>query len=252
MVVDHPMKEWQDLKQYRLPDPYFGEEGLHEMEEVRKFDHRQHYMMAWAGSIFHTYTYVRGFENALVDIVEKKAEFFQLLELLVEFLIERIQILNQYDIDAILITDDWGSQTNLMINPRQWREVFKPYYVRLVEAIHAKETFAHYHTCGYTLPILDDLVETGFDEINSQVPLMDIEKVGQALKRKVCIRPDLDRQNILSYGTPEEVEEHVKATFRALKTEIGGYIGHIPVEMTVPLKNVEAMMKTYRELSFDI
>ena len=250
-VVDSPLKSWDDYRRYSMPDPAHGSEGITEMDAVRRSDKGRHYMLVWIGSIFHTYTYLRGAENALIDVAEQRPEFFSLLDMLLEFLLKRIRILKQHDLDGIFISDDWGSQQSLMIDPEQWRKVFKPRYVRLAEGIHECGFFAHYHTCGYTLPILEDLIECGFDEINPQVPLMDIEKVAGIFRGKRCIRPDLERQGVLIHGTPPEVEAHVRSTFDALKSPGGGYIGHIPIEMNVPPENAEAMMRTYSELTFE-
>ena len=221
------------------------------MVDVRQEDGAQHYMMFWIGSIFHQYTYIRGAENALIDVAEQRPEFFSLVERLYEFLLKRIKILSGYDLDGLFIADDWGSQQAMMIDPAQWRKIFKPYYRGLAEAIHDSGFFAHYHTCGYTLPILSDLIDCGFDGINPQVSLMDTKKIAKIFKEKTSIRPDLERQGILMRGTPDEVAEHVSETFQIFKSFRGGYIGHIPVEMNVSPANVEAMMKTYREASFN-
>jgi uroporphyrinogen decarboxylase len=249
-VVDSPLKSWKDYCGYSMPDPYYGIEGIVEMDEIRVKDRQQHYMMVWIGSIFHIYTYIRGVENALIDVAEQKPEFFSLLNMIVEFLVKRIRILANHDLDGVFISDDWGSQQSMMINPKQWRKIFKPLYSLLAEAIHDRGLFAHFHTCGYTLPILKDLAECGFDEINPQVPLMDRNEIARIFAGQVCIRPDLERQGVLINGTPQEVWTHVVETFNDLHSPEGGYIGHIPVEMNVPLLNVEAMMKAYMDVSF--
>lgn len=249
-VVGHPLKDWKDLKYYRPPDPYLGAEGVRELEEAMELDKHQHYMLVWAGSIFHRYTYLRDFENALIDIVEEKKDFFKLIDMIVEHVMIRIRRFHQSGIDGILITDDWGTQTSLMINPEIWRRIFKSIYRRLVETIHEGGVFAHFHTCGNTQSILDDLVKIGFDEINPQVPTMNLKDLSHRLRGKICIRPDLGRQGVLCRGGPEDVRNHVIETFQAFKTEKGGFIGHIPVERSVPLKNVEMMMKTFSELNW--
>jgi uroporphyrinogen decarboxylase len=249
-VVDPPLKTWGDLDGYQFPDAAFGIEGIRYMAEVRKADRREHYMLVWIGSIFHQYTYLRGYEDALIDVAEQRPELFSLLERLTEFLIRRIKILGGYDLDGIFIADDWGTQYNMLIDPRHWRRIFKPLYVRIAEEIHRLDRLAHYHTCGYTLQILPDLIECGFDEINPQVPTMDIHQVAGIFRNRRCIRPDLERQGVLMHGTAEQVGAHVLKTFQTLRSDNGGYVAHIPVEVNLPVENVEAMMKTYRRCDF--
>lgn len=250
-VVDWPLKSWADLCSYRFPAPSFGVEGLEELRETRRTDRGEHYLLVWLGSLFHLYTYLRGYENALMDVAEERPEFRELLDRITEFLLQRIRLLAGYDPDGILISDDWGTQTSALINPETWRRVFKPYYRTLLEAIHAAGALAHFHSCGHTLPILADLIECGYDEINPQVPTMDIAALAGLFRERTCIRPDLDRQQVLVHGTPEQVRRHVEQTFEALKSTRGGYVGHIPVEMNVPPANVEAMMLAYSEARFE-
>jgi uroporphyrinogen decarboxylase len=250
-VVQSPITSWNDLKNYQPPEPRYGIEGLREMAYVQRLDGKQHYIVVWIGSIFHTYTYLRSAENALIDMAEQKPEFFSLLDQLTDFLLRRIEILREYDVDGIFLSDDWGSQESTLIDPEQWRRIFKPRYARLADAIHYNGCFAHFHSCGYTLPILRDLIDCGFDVINPQVPVMDKNEVAQIVRGRVCIRPDLDRQGVLIRGNTREVEDHVRDTFYSLKSPGGGYIGQIPVEMNTPLENVEAMMRTYSELYFN-
>jgi uroporphyrinogen decarboxylase len=250
-VVDSPLKEWADFRNYAFPDPSYGIEGIRYMAEVRKEDGRQRYMMVSIGSIFHMYTYLRGYENALVDVAEQPGELFTLLEKLTEFAIRRIKLLADYDLDGIFIADDWGTQSNMLIDPEQWRRIFKPLYTRIAEEIHKLDRLAHYHTCGYTLQILPDLIECGFDEINPQVPTMDIHRIAAIFRDRACIRPDLERQGVLMRGSPQDVAAHVLDTFAILKSNRGGYVAHIPIEVNLPVENVEAMMNAYRDCNFN-
>ncbi|UCF97449.1 MAG: hypothetical protein JSV89_20095 [Spirochaetaceae bacterium] len=250
-VVDPPLKTLEDSNSYNFPDPAFGIEGIRTMAEVRAEDGREHYMMVWIGSIFHQYTYLRGYENALMDVAEERSEFFSLLERLTGFVIQRIKILADYDLDGIFLADDWGTQFNMLIDPQVWRRIFKPLYGRIAEEIHKLDRLAHYHTCGYTLQILPDLIDCGFDEINPQVPTMDIHQIATFFRDRRCIRPDLERQGVLLHGSAQEVVDHVINTFQTLRSEKGGYVAHIPVEVNLPVENVEAMMKTYSQCGFN-
>jgi uroporphyrinogen-III decarboxylase len=249
-VVDSPLKSWSDLAAYRFPDPAYGSEGLEEMDEVRRADGGRHYLLAWVGSLFHLYTYLRGYEEALIDVAEESTGYFQLLDRITEFLAARIRLLGRRGVDGILISDDWGTQLDVLINPETWRRVFQPRYRRILEEMHRAGALAHFHTCGHTLPILPELIDCGFDEINPQVPTMDIQRLRPLFLDRVCIRPDLDRQQTLVSGTPEEVRRHVEETFAAFRSRRGGYIGHIPIEMNVSPQNAEAMMRAYREARF--
>lgn len=247
-VVGHPLADLGRLDGYQWPDPLSGMEGVEELRSVKRADGLQHYLIAAAGSIMHQITFLRGFENALLDLAEEREEVFFLRDRIGDFVTKRIEVLCAAGADGILIEDDWGTQKSLMINPNVWRRVFKPTYKKLVEAIHAGGAYAHLHSDGYIMSIIPDLIEMGWDEINPQVWVMDVRKLGQQFAGRVCFRADLDRQRILPWGTPAEVVEHVRQTYAAFGHPDGGYIGYGQIGPDVPLANVEAMLRTFGEV----
>ena len=162
------------------------------------------------------------------------------------YLIARISFWSEFgEVDGLHIGDDWGTQTQLMIRPGLWRRVFKPVYRRLIKAIHAAGKHAHFHSDGHTRGIIPDLIEIGFDTLNLQVWCMDVEELGREFAGKVCFRGELDRQHILTQGTPVEVTEHVKRAREVFDTPRGGYIYYGQVGPDVPLANVEAMLRAF-------
>lgn len=245
-VIGHPLADWSRLDQFRFPDPMTGHEIAEELVAVVGKDGHQHYVMAQAGSIFHRYTYLRGMENALIDVVEGSEEFQHLVNGIADFDIARIEFFSQFEeVDGLLIGDDWGTQENLMISPKHWRKWFKPIYKRMVDAIHAGGKYAHLHSDGQIRAIMPDLVGIGWDEINPQVWIMDIAELGREWGGKICVRADLDRQWVLPFGSVEDVEQHVWRTIEAFHRPSGGYIGYGQIGPDVPLRNAEAMLRAF-------
>ncbi len=97
----------------------------------------------------------------------------------------------QAEVDAIHIADDWGTQQSLLISPDMWREYFKPCYREYCEMAHRHGKLVLMHSDGYILNILDDLVEIGVDEVNSQLQCMklaDLERFRGKLTDSICCR----------------------------------------------------------------
>ncbi len=72
-------------------------------------------------------------------------------------------------VDIMLInSDDQGTQNSTILPPAVYRDLFTPYYRRLNDRIHALapgvKTF--YHSCGAIYPLLDAVIEGGFDILN--------------------------------------------------------------------------------------
>jgi uroporphyrinogen-III decarboxylase len=247
-VVGHPLSDWAALGDYQWIDPMIGYEGIEEMVQVMKEDRHQHYYLGYCGSLFHHVTFLRGFEETMVDLALGNEEILFVRDKVAEITIKRIEAITKAGADGVLIADDWGTQRALYIKPAMWRELFKPTYKKLVDAIHEGGAYAHFHTDGVTRDILPDLIEIGFNELNPQVWIMDVDELSRKFKGKVCIRADLDRQFVLREGTPEEVTEHVRKTHAAFGLPSGGYIGYGQIGPDTPIENAETMLRTFYEL----
>jgi uroporphyrinogen decarboxylase len=244
-VVGHPLADWRALDGYTFPDPAMGRDIQTELVAVVRADRHRHYVLSEGGSLYHRYTFLRGMEQGLIDVIEGSREFQYVLERIVEFTLERVAFWCEFEeVDGIQISDDWGTQENLLINPQSWRRWFRPAYQRIVDAIHAGGKHAHLHSDGQILSILPDLIEIGWDEINPQVWSMDMDAVSRLCAGVICVRADLDRQWVLPFGAVADVEAHVRKTVAAFHRSEGGYIGYGQVGPDVPLENAEAMLRT--------
>ena len=223
------------------------------MEEMVRRDGHQHFVLVDAGELFQRMWFLRGYENTLIDLVDEPPELYSLRDMLVEWIIRRIDRWNETGVvDGFLQRDDWGTQTSLMAHPDVWRRVFKPAYKRIADAIHSGGAHASFHTDGYTWDIIPDLIETGWDEINPQVHLMDVEELGRRYGGKVCVRADLDRQWTLPHGTQEDVRSLIRRIYETFGRFDGGYVGWGEVAADVPLANVEAMFQTFFSLRYPL
>ena len=64
---------------------------------------------------------------------------------------------------------------------------------------------------------------------------------------RVAVRTDIDRQNVLPFGSPAQVKEEVHRTFESCGTPDGGLIACGEVGPDVPLANIRAMYEAFRD-----
>lgn len=76
------------------------------------------------GELFETAWRIRGFEEFLIDLKERKSLANYLLDQLTAMLIHNALILAQAGVDILLLDDDVAMPTGLMISPALWREMF--------------------------------------------------------------------------------------------------------------------------------
>jgi len=68
-------------------------------------------------------------------------------------------------------------------------------------------------------------------------------------KGKICVALDLDRQQILPFGSVREVRNYVSEAVSELGSREGGLMLHANVRPDTPLENIEALcqaMEDYR------
>lgn len=196
---------------------------------------------------FERLQFLRGSENLFIDIAHDTAELHVLLAMVHEYYLEDIKSWCRSDVDAVFFMDDWGANQRLLINPKTWRAWFKPLYKEYCDLIHAAGKFAFFHSDGHTEAIYGDLVEIGVDAINSQLFTMNIEALAQQYKGKITFWGEIDRQHVLPFGTPDEVQAAVMRVRRALDDGTGGVIAQCEWGKDNPRQNIEAVFKTWLE-----
>jgi len=126
--------------------------------------------------------------------------------------------------------DDWGTQNATIASPQVFRDLFKPYYRRMNDAIHqlAPEVKTFLHSCGAIYDIIDDIIESGFDALNP-VQWTAGGHHWREWKNKARCRIALwggavNTQETLPLGSVQDVEREV-ADIVAYMKEDSGYIG---------------------------
>ena len=170
------------------------------------------------------YQFLRGSENAMIDIAEGRREARALLRRIHDFYLTELEFWLSTDVDAIDFMDDWGAQQQLLIPPTTWREMFKPFYKDYCDLAHAHGKWAFMHSDGHTQAILGDLIEVGVDAINAQLFCMDMAELARIGKGKITFWGEIDRQHVLPSPDPQVGRDAVRKVARHLYDPAGGII----------------------------
>ena len=196
---------------------------------------------------FERMQFLRGTEALFADLAWGTREVYRLRDLVHGFFVRELELWAKTDVDAISFMDDWGAQERLLISPRLWREFYKPLYAEYVNIIHGAGKFAFFHSDGYIIDIMPDLIEIGIDALNSQLFCMDIEEIGRRFRGKITFWGEIDRQWVLPFGTVEDVHAAVRRVRAALDDGRGGVIAECEWGIGVPKENVYAVYETWEE-----
>jgi hypothetical protein len=187
----------------------------------------------------------RGMENALEDLILHKNEVHRLFSKLCDFYVEIIErVHGETGCDGVYVTDDMGSQQNLMFSPEIFREMFYPYYKRVIDTCKKNKLHFWLHSCGNIEKILPDLIELGADVIHPiQKFAMNEEDIAKKYKGKICFMCGMDVQDTMPFGTPDDVRAEVNRLADIFGADGGRMIFSMGNGVTpnIPVENLYAL-----------
>ncbi len=196
---------------------------------------------------FERLQFIRGTENLYMDLALEDEGLNAFIKTLHEFHLKELDVWSRTEVDALMIMDDWGTQKSLLINPEMWRRVFKPLYKDYIDLAHAAGKKIFMHSDGYILDIYPDLIELGLDAVNSQIFCMGIDKLA-AFKGQITFWGEMDRQQILPFGTEKQVADAVRQIYDRLFCS-GGIIAQCEFGPGARPENIRALYSAWNKMT---
>ena len=243
-MVRHPLADIIDPADFSMPD--FTREDRYTGACRLMADYGKEYgiMGGCACTLFELSWYLRGMEQVMADMVSNKDFMHAYLDRLMKWIDEAGSRLVGLGVDVIWIGDDFGMQDGMIISPQLFREFFKPRYAYLFskwKALNPNVKIA-FHSDGNIYPIIPDLIEVGLDILNPVQPKsMDPAKVKKLYGDKLTFWGTVDIQEVLPFGTPEDVANEVKLRIQTVGKGGGLIISPAHnIQSQVPLENILA------------
>lgn len=199
---------------------------------------------------FNLYTFLRGFENSMIDFSEQSPQSAELLDGIFSFQKELLALAAKTGFQGFYIGDDWGTQDGLLISPEMWRTQFKPRYQNFFDYAHTLGLHVWMHSCGNVTAIVEDLHDAGVDVMNvSQPNVVQLEQVGTRLKGSQCFEVPISYQTVSIRGTPKEIMAEGRRLYDLLASDKGGFIGYVEEYgcMGMSEENFNACIKAFRQ-----
>lgn len=245
-VTGHPLETLDDLKYYSWPDT--GNTDMSGYADWLKTQ-KDRYIQLGSLNCFERMIALRGFENVMLDIAEGDPRLLEIRDRILKYNLDMIDRLVEFDIDAVGFADDWGSQISLLINPSAWRDVFLPVYKQMFERVRNTGKHVLFHSDGYTIEILPDIINAGASILWVDLTVNGLEEMGRKFGGKVCFQGLTDIQFTVRYCTVEDVEKHAKDLIRAFAVFNGGFISCSEIDPDQPWGNVVKILETFHKYS---
>ena len=241
--VYYPLAEAEtiaDLESYRWPDPdWYDYAALPAL--AAQFSDRA--VMCGYTAPFYYHNLTRGLELSLMDALLRPELTHYIVGRISDFFTEyhrRCFEATRGLVDVTQVTDDFGSQTGLMISPRVFDTFYRPAVQRGIDLAHAYDIIVFHHDDGDCRKLLPRLVEMGIDILN---PIQwrcgdwDLNWLKAEYGDRLCFHSAVDNQQTLPFGIPDDVRREVKWLIETLASDGTGFI-------IGPCHNLQAVSST--------
>jgi uroporphyrinogen decarboxylase len=205
----------------------------------------------WAGHMYEVVWPIRGYEQFLMDMVERPAWCECLLDRVAAGNMHRAVQFAKAGVDILYTADDVANQQALMFQPSLWRTMMLSRWAKIWDAVHRIHPKCQiwYHTDGNPIEIIPDLVDAGLNILNPLQPeCLDVDKVYRDFGHVLSFDGTIGTQSTMPWGTPRDVKARVKEVIDQYGRHGGLIISPThTLEPEVPLANIDAFVEACRE-----
>ena len=188
------------------------------------------------------------FEQFMMNMAMRPAVIHELLDKITDYKVEYARKVVEMGFKVAHHGDDLGMQCGPMMSETMFREFVLPRLERAWQPYNDAGIPIILHSCGDITRFIPDLLAIGLRVFEPVQPCMDLELLKREFGADLVFWGGIETQDLLPFGTPEQVKEMARKTIRTLGK--GG--GHIiapsqEVMNDVPIANVKALVETIVE-----
>jgi uroporphyrinogen decarboxylase len=192
---------------------------------------------------------LRGLEQSLIDPLLQPELTHELIRRISDFFYKHHRRMFEACeglIDISQVTDDLGSQTGPLIGLDLYREFYASHHMRFINLCREFGIKVFHHDDGSCREFLPLLVDMGIDVLNPvqwKCPGMDMNELKAEYGDRICFHGGIENQEILPFGTPDDVRREVWHCIDALAADGTGYIlaSCHNMQVNTPVENIIAM-----------
>ena len=240
----------KELEEFPIED--YGAWDFSGMTEQTQAAHDAgRYVQASVGHMYETAWQIRGYEQFLIDTIERPAWAECLLERLFQQNMIKARAAAEAGVDVLHCGDDVANQKAPMFALETWRTLMLSRWEQVwqtVKSIHPDiRTF--YHSDGNVTALIPHLIDAGLDILNPVQPeCLDTDEIHRQYGHHLTFDGTIGTQSTMPWGTPDDVRKRVKEVIDEYGRNGGLMISPTHVlEPEVPLENIDALFDACRE-----
>ena len=193
---------------------------------------------------------LRGFEDWYIDSKLNQELLGALLDQILDIQLEICGILLDEvgdQVDIVVNFDDLAMQDRLLVSLSTYTALLEPRLKKVFAFIRSRtDAKILHHTDGAVEPVLDSLIDMGVDAVNplqvSANGMGDLQLLKEKYGGRLTFWGGIDTQNLLPFGSPQEVRKATIDTVDILNKNGGYVLGSVHnIQNDVPPQNITAM-----------
>jgi hypothetical protein len=169
---------------------------------------------------FMTFVNALGYEEAFVSLYTEQEESKAMLGAITDFLTAVVtNTCKNMRVDSFVLHNDMANPQNMMIDPKVYRSVIKPFDKQIFDAVAktSPDTVLEYHCCGWCEPVIGDFIDLGCTAWQPAQPMNDLSAIKEKYGDKIVFDGAWD--TIKYFTDPDVTEEQVRQSIRDLIDE---------------------------------
>ncbi len=206
----HPIKTVADLETYTPPVPDRGHLLLLDLARDR-FKGEKALFWLMRGTFVRSWR-LMGMENLMLQMFDDPDFVHRVARMTLRYNLAQLDLLVDAGLDVLVVEDDIADKNFPLIAPEQFNEFVNRYNRQIVDAAHAKGLKVVRHSDGNLWPLMDTLLDSGYDGLNPLEPQagMELSRVKAYCGDRLCLLGNIDCIDLLPHGTPAQVDAAVK------------------------------------------
>jgi hypothetical protein len=202
---------------------------------------------------------IRDIEEWYISTISRKEYIKEVFAGQAEIALKNLKLFYQAVGDRVHVVyldgADLAAQNTLFCSPQTYKELYLPFSKNLNDWIHTNTKWKTMkHCCGACEPLIDGFIEAGFDILNpvqTSAKGMDPKHLVDKFGGKIVFwGGGVDTQQVLPFGTPDEVRRQITQRVRIFSQK-GGFVFNTihNIQCNTPVENILAMFEALGRIS---
>jgi hypothetical protein len=255
LTMGHPgrpaIDTWDQLETWEGPDT--ADKNVYKLlNRLSKLFFRKYKVAIIHDIIFinNRVSMLRGFNNFLMDHHKNPNQLHQLIAKVTDLFLRNVEMLLELKPDGIWACDDLGTQQAPFLSAELFKKFYAAPYKKIINYIHDHDCTFHLHSCGNIGALIPTLLDIGVDAFEFDSPRLTGFEELVKFRGKIPFWACVNIQSVYPRGTPEEVEQEVKAMIQTFSTQEGGFLAYFYPDthvLNVPKQNIKAFQRSLKK-----